>query len=107
MKLAALCDKDTAVGFRLSGIKDTFTPDENTLQLFSEITNRDDIGILFITEKIVQDLNKHLKDFRVRNNIPIIVEIPDKKGRIKEHVDFVSHLIKKAVGIEVVKEKIL
>jgi V/A-type H+-transporting ATPase subunit F len=106
MKLAVLCDQDTAVGFRLSGIKDTFIPNGNALQLFNEITNRDDIGILFITEKIVQDLDKHLKDFRIRNNIPIIVEIPDKKGRIKEHVDFVSHLIKKAVGIEVVKEKI-
>lgn len=106
MKLAVLCDQDTAVGFRFTGIKDTFIPNENALQLFNEITDRDDIGILFITEKIVQDLDKHLKDFRIRNNIPIIVEIPNKKGRIKEHVDFVSHLIKKAVGIEVVKEKI-
>ena len=106
MKLAVLCDQDTAVGFRFSGIKDTFISNGNALQLFNEITDRDDIGILFITEQIVQDLDKHLKDFRIRNNIPIIVEIPDKKGRIKEHVDFVSHLIKKAVGIEVVKEKI-
>ena len=106
MKLAALCDRDTAVGFRISGIKDTFIPEGNALQLFNQITERDDIGILFITEKIVEELDKHLKEFRIRNNIPIIVEIPDKKGRIKDHVDFVSHLIKKAVGIEVVKEKI-
>ena len=106
MKLAALCDKDTAVGFRISGIKDVFIPDKNVLQIFNQITEREDIGILFITEKIVKDLDRHLKDFRIRNNIPIIVEIPDKKGRIKEHVDFVSHLIKKAVGIEVEKEKI-
>ena len=106
MKIALLGDQDSAVGFRFSGITDTFIPDGNSLQLFNEIANRDDIGILFITEKIVQDLDKHLKDFRIRNNIPIIVEIPDKKGRIKKHVDFVSHLIKKAVGIEVVKENI-
>jgi V/A-type H+-transporting ATPase subunit F len=106
MKLAAMCDKDTAVGFRISGIKDVFIPDDNVLQIFNQITERDDIGILFITEKIVKDLDRHLKDFRIRNNIPIIVEIPDKKGRMKDHVDFVSHLIKKAVGIEVEKEKI-
>ena len=55
------------------------------------------------TEKIAEDLGKYLKEYRIRNNIPIIVEIPDKKGRISEHVDFVSHLIKKAVGIEVKK----
>jgi V/A-type H+-transporting ATPase subunit F len=61
----------------------------------------DDIGIIFITEEIAETLDKYLKEFRIRNNLPIIVEIPDKKGRRKDHVDFVSHLIKKAVGIEV------
>ena len=55
-------------------------------------------------KKIAEELGKDLKDFRLINNIPIIVEIPDKKGRKKEHVDFVSHLIKKAVGIEVSKK---
>jgi V/A-type H+-transporting ATPase subunit F len=106
MKLAAICDRDTAVGFRISGVKDIFIPNGNALQIFNQIQERDDIGILFITEKIVEDLDMHLKDFRIRNNIPIIVEIPDKKGRRKEHIDFVSHLVKKAVGIEVEKEKI-
>jgi hypothetical protein len=31
------------------------------------------------------------------------VEIPDKKGHMKDHMDFVSLLIKKAVGIEMNK----
>ncbi|PNX45429.1 MAG: hypothetical protein BV457_01680 [Thermoplasmata archaeon M9B1D] len=106
MKIAAICDKDTAMGFRISGIKDILIPDGNALQVFNQITERDDIGILFVTEKIVEELDMHLKEFRIRYNIPIIVEIPDKKGRIKEHIDFISHLIKKAVGIEVSKEKI-
>ena len=105
MKLAALCDKDTAVGFRISGIKDVFVPDSNVLQIFNQVTERNDIGILFITEKIVEELDIYLKEFRIRNNIPIIVEIPDKKGRIKDHVDFVSYIIKKAIGIEVIKKR--
>ena len=103
MRLAALCDKDTAVGMRLAGVNDLFIPNDNTLDVWNKITERDDIGILFITEKIAEDLGKYLKEFRIRNNIPIIVEIPGKKGRISDHVDFVSHLIKKAVGIEVNK----
>ena len=101
MKLAALCDNDTAVGFRLAGVKDLFIPNGNIRDLWNQISERDDIGILFVTEQVAEDLGKYLKDFRIRNNIPIIVEIPDKKGRKKDHVDFVSHLIKKAVGIEV------
>ena len=106
MKLAGLCDKDTATGLRLAGVKELFVAEANELSLWNQIKERDDIGILFITEKIVDELDKYLKEFRVRNIIPIIVEIPDKKGRKKDHVDYVSHLIKKAVGIEVVKEKI-
>lgn len=105
MKLAAFCDKDTAVGLRLAGVNELFIFEKNILDIWNKIIERDDIGILFLTEKIATDLGKYLKDFRIRNNIPIIVEIPDKKGRIKDHVDFVSHLIKKAVGIEIKKEK--
>ena len=105
MKLAALCDKDTAVGLRLAGIKELYIPNGNVRETWNQITDRDDIGILFITEKISEELGKYLKEFRIRNNIPIIVEIPDKKGRIKDHVDFVSHVIKKAVGVEISKER--
>ena len=105
MKLAALCDKDTAVGLRLAGIQELYVPNGNAKEIWNQISERDDIGILFVTEKISEDLGKYLKVFRIRNNIPIVVEIPDKKGRIKDHVDFVSHVIKKAVGVEISKER--
>ncbi len=75
----------------------------NTIDLWNQISNQDEFGIILITEILAEELDKYLKDFRIRNNLPIIVEIPDKKGRKKDHVDFVSHLIKKAVGIEVNK----
>ena len=104
MRLAAFCDKDTAVGLRLAGLTDIYIPKENNEKdLWFDLINRDDIGVLFITEKTAESLGEHLRGFRIRNNIPIIVEIPDKHGRRTGHVDFVSHLIKKAVGIEVSK----
>ena len=105
MRLAALCDKDTAVGLRLAGIQELYVPNGNAKEIWNQISERDDIGILFVTEKISEDLGKYLKEFRIRNNIPIVVEIPDKKGRIKDHVDFISHVIKKAVGVEISKER--
>jgi len=105
MKLAALCDKDTSVGLRLAGIKDTYVSEGKSSDVWDEVSSKDDIGILFITEKIAEELGRELKDFRLKNNIPIIIEIPDKSGRKKEHVDYVSQLIKKAVGVEVVKDK--
>lgn len=101
MKMAALCDNDTAIGFRLAGIQDLFVPNNNEKELWNKICERDDIGILFITERIADALGKYLKEFRVSHNTPIIVEIPDKKGKMKDHVDFISQLIKKAVGVEI------
>ncbi|MGF3554866.1 MAG: V-type ATP synthase subunit F [Thermoplasmatota archaeon] len=104
MKLAGFTDRDTAVGLRLAGIHEIYIEEgENLKEIWDQICKKKDIGILFITEKIAQDLGRSLKDFRIKNNIPIILEIPDKRGKIKGHVDFVSHLIKKAVGIEINK----
>ena len=63
------------------------------------------MGVVLITEKIADEISKDLKDFRLVNTIPIVLEIPDKKGRIKDHTDFASHLVKKAVGVNIDKNK--
>jgi V/A-type H+-transporting ATPase subunit F len=103
MKLAALCDNDTAVGLRLAGIKDVYVPNGNVRDLWTQLAEKDDLGIIFITESIAEQIGKVLNDYRLRYSIPIIIEIPDKSGRRKDHVDYVSKLIKKAVGVEVSK----
>ncbi|MFO7677064.1 MAG: V-type ATP synthase subunit F [Thermoplasmatota archaeon] len=104
IKIVALCDFDTAVGLRLAGIHDSYIVSDNPRKEFDDIKSRNDIGVLLVTEKIVQLLGVELKDYRLIHAIPIIVEIPDKKGRIKNHTDFVSHLVKKAVGITINKQ---
>jgi V/A-type H+-transporting ATPase subunit F len=104
VKLAAICDKDTAVGLRLAGIHELFIP-EKPLRALDEIKKRKDIGVLFITEEIAELLGKELTEFRLRYELPLIVEIPDKKGRLEKHLDFVSHLTKRAVGIDIKRGK--
>jgi len=104
MKIAALCDKDTAVGLRLAGVHEIFISEGNPIKFFDQIIEKNDIGILFITEKITKDISKYLKEFRLQNETPIIIEIPDKTGHVEDHIDFVSLLIKKAVGIDVSKK---
>ena len=105
MKLIGFCDRDTAVALRLAGLTEVYiAEDNNEKDIWFDLIDRDDIGVIFITEKLAKSLDKYLRDFRIRNNIPIVVEIPDKHGRRKDHVDFVSHLIKKAVGIEISKK---
>ena len=105
MKIAGLLDKDSAIGFRLAGIKDIYISNNDNLGIWSELVKRDDVGIIFINQKIAEDIKIKLDDFRLRNTIPIIIEIPDKNGRIVGHIDYISDLIKKAVGVEISKDK--
>ena len=107
MNIIALCDKDTAIGLRLAGIHEILILDENqasAIQLWNKIEDEHtEIGLVIITEKIAEIIGKQLEQFRLRNLLPIIIEIPDKNGRKKDHVDYVSQLIKKAVGMEINK----
>jgi V/A-type H+-transporting ATPase subunit F len=107
MNIVALCDKDTAMGLRLAGILDVRIPDNNhqsAIHLWNQIEEEHtDIGLIIITEEIAETIGKQLSQFRLRNLLPIIVEIPDKNGRKKDHLDYVSQLIKKAVGMELKK----
>jgi V/A-type H+-transporting ATPase subunit F len=104
MKIAALCDQDTGVGLRLAGITQIHTPNEqDILPVWNTLQEDHSLGVILVTERIATRLDKHLRDFRLQHPLPVIIEIPDKKGPIKDHIDFVSQLIKKAVGIEVTK----
>lgn len=104
MRIAAICDNDTAMGLRLAGIQTIHINPTNILTLLEEITQNNDVGVIFITESISEQFKRDLKDYRMIHHIPIIVEIPDKTGHKTDHVDFISHLIKRAVGIDVSKK---
>jgi V/A-type H+-transporting ATPase subunit F len=104
MRIAAISDKDTAMGLRLAGIQTIHINPTNILAILEEITENNDVGVIFITESISEQFKRDLKDYRMIHHIPIIVEIPDKTGHKPDHVDFISHLIKRAVGIDVSKK---
>lgn len=106
MKIAALVDQETAVGLRLAGVHELFIPTQETVRsMFHDLTKRTDIGVVIITEQIAQDLGTVLKEFRIHQKRPIFVEIPDKKGKREGHIDIVSYLIKRAVGIDVSRKE--
>ena len=104
MKIVGLFDKDTATAFRLAGIKEIYISNDDAMKKFNEIIERNDIGLILINEKIAENIKTKLNEFRLRNTIPIVIEIPDKNGRIPDHIDYISGLIKKAVGVELIKD---
>ena len=95
MKVIALCDKDTAAGLRLAGIETVYVPSEEktAAQYWHEIEDHiESIGLIIVTEHIADEIGKELNEFRLRNIIPIVVEIPDKNGRKSDHVEYISYL---------------
>jgi V/A-type H+/Na+-transporting ATPase subunit F len=107
MNIIGFCDTDTAIGLRLAGIKDVRIPNldlSDLMNLWNAVEEESDtIGLIFITENLAEHLGQQLKEYRLRNTIPIVIEIPDKKGRKKDHIDYVSYLMKKAVGMDIKK----
>ena len=63
MKLAAFCDKDTAMGFRLAGLKEIHIPNSsyNEKEIWLNLVDRDDIGVIFITEDISNKIEAYLE----------------------------------------------
>jgi V/A-type H+-transporting ATPase subunit F len=107
LNIIALTDENTAVGLRLAGITTLYVPNEEktALQHWHDIEDAiEDIGLIIITEEIAETIEKELSEFRIRHVMPIVIEIPDKQGRKTDHEDYISQLIKKAVGIQVEKK---
>ncbi|ASJ10234.1 V-type ATP synthase subunit F [Thermococcus sp. P6] len=100
MKIAVLGDRDTALGFKLAGahevysFNDTPTEMERLKNKLKELVNRDDVGIILITERFAGRIE--LPDVKV----PIIIQVPDKSGsRLGEEA--IRRIVRKAIGVEV------
>ncbi|NJE76791.1 V-type ATP synthase subunit F [Thermococcus sp. ES12] len=99
MKIAVLGDKDTALGFRLAGAHEVYSFDDTPLDMerlrnkLKELVERDDIGIILITERFVQKVE--LPEVTV----PIILQVPDKSGsRLGEEA--IKEIVRRAIGVE-------
>ncbi|ASJ11498.1 MULTISPECIES: V-type ATP synthase subunit F [Thermococcus] len=99
MKIAVLGDKDTALGFKLAGAHEVYSFDDTPLDMerlknkLKELVERDDIGIILITERFVQKVE--LPEV----TLPIILQVPDKSGsRLGEEA--IKEIVRRAIGVE-------
>ncbi|NJE62493.1 V-type ATP synthase subunit F [Thermococcus sp. 21S7] len=99
MKIAVLGDKDTALGFKLAGAHEVYSFDDTPLDMerlrnkLKELVERDDIGIILITERFVGKVE--LPEVTV----PIILQVPDKSGsRLGEEA--IKEIVRRAIGVE-------
>lgn len=105
--IAVIGDPETAVGFRLAGVEKVYEypgGDEEVVRVLDRLA-KEEVALIIITERLAAEAGNRAKikaiNEKKRGVIPIIVEVPDKKGPTVKEIDEIEHLIKRAVGVAV------
>ena len=81
MKIRLIGDKFTCRGFRLAGIDTVVVDSEAELkETFQKSMEDEELAILFITEKKAVPIKSLIQERKMKGELPLIVEIPDKDG---------------------------
>lgn len=77
-EIAIVGDPNTAVGFKLAGIRRAYAVEETTTddalnKLFAELCNDSKVGIIAVTDNLTVHVKKRVESGK---RFPIIVEIP-------------------------------
>jgi len=102
--VAVIGDIDTVTGFKLGGVKRGYVVKENeeAENALDELLD-DEISIIIITEKIAENIRDHINKRLGSDVLPMIIEIPDKSGSSEGGSDQMAALIKRVIGVEMVK----
>lgn len=103
MKIAVIADRDTSLGFALTGIKDLYAVNnrEEAKSALAEVMQDPDMGVVIITERYAHSLREDIRRWREEKPLyPLLVEVQDKSGPIRRE-DPIRILIKRAVGLDI------
>ena len=102
MKVFIISDNThTLTGMRLSGIEGVVVHErEEILKELAKVKEKRDIGILLITELLVERVQLELNEMKLSRSLPIIVEIPDRHGT-RRPPDFLTRYIRESIGLKI------
>jgi V/A-type H+-transporting ATPase subunit F len=102
MKAFLISDNvDTEVGMRLAGVKGTIVHDKaGILKELNNITSNKEIGIILITEKMASLVRDEIDKIKLRMDVPLIVEIPDRHGTTRGK-DSITRYVKESIGLKI------
>lgn len=94
-------NRDTWVGMRLAGIEGVIVhTKEDVIELMKAAVIDPDIGIIILTEKIVDLAKDEIMEYKLKRKKPLIIEIPDRHGTTRGH-DVITNYIRESVGIHI------
>jgi len=100
MKMFLISDNiDTYTGLKLVGIDGIVLHEKREIEdQIREVILDKEIGVVIVTEKIVNTAKDVIEDIRIKNSMPLIVEIPDRHLTYKSAGD-IDQYISKSLGI--------
>ncbi len=103
--MGVIADGQTVVGFSLLGVKDTKIADtpEQTEICLEEFLGNPEIGVIVIMDYLAEGIRSTVS--RIQNEkkaYPIIIEISGKERSV-EREDSISRLVRRAVGVTLMK----
>ena len=92
---------DTLVGMRLAGIDGIVLHQrEEVLESLKAAMINPDIGIIILTEKIVDLAHDEIMTYKIKYKKPLIIEIPDRHGTTRGS-DVITNYVRESVGIRI------
>jgi len=93
-------NKDTWVGMKLAGIDGVIAhTKEEILDAIKSAMKNKDIGILILTELVVDQVRAEVLEMKLKVKTPIIVEIPDRHGSSRS-ANTITKYIEDSIGIK-------
>ena len=101
MKMYLISDNlDTQVGMRLSGVEGCVVHDaQHVLDELKRAADDPEIGIVLLTEKLGKLIPDEIREMKLHNSRPLIVEIPDRHGS-RDIVDSINNHVREAIGLK-------
>lgn len=94
-------NRDTWVGMRLAGIEGVIVhTKDDILEVMKAAIIDPDIGIIILTEKIVDLAKEEIMTYKLKHKKPLIIEIPDRHGTTRGR-DVITNYIRESVGIRI------
>lgn len=94
-------NRDTLVGMRLCGIQGVVVHEKTkVLEELRKVIRDPEVGLVIVTEKIVDLAKEEILDYKLKQKKPLIIEIPDRHGTTRGY-DVMTNYIKESVGIRI------
>lgn len=100
--LAVLSDDETAIYFRVSGIKNSFVVKsrQEAEEVFEKLFDDEKVSLIILTEEVNNWLQARMPQIRRGKDYPLTITIPSRKGE-RPKADVLAELIKRTVGVEI------